>query len=364
MKNTKKLLGIFLTLVVAVGLVFATSITAEASYSYRIKVSLGNNEHASFNQSYIDSLGYETSFADDGTGGRTLEIDKLAYGDVVDLDLDSLVKIEASSKDTTYYVKGLKSAGADADKPGKKHPTIKVDEDATYVISYGVGATVPYTVRYVDQSGNKLEADEILYGAVGEVLVVPARFVPGYRPEHMYLTNEKAGGLLKGELKTDAEGHDYVENGTVFTFKYNTYDGKVIYSDTYAYQTVYDEQNLSGNEGGATVIDRRTGGGNAGQAGGGNAGGNPGGNDAAADAGAGDEGQTITEPETPLDIVDIDDEETAKAGGAKERFARNMILAIIIAIVAVATVLVALIIADRKRKAQEAVNSHDDHDEF
>ena len=113
----------------------------------------------------------------------------------------------------------------------------------------------------------------------------------------------------------------------------------------YSYETI--SRNTEHRPGGVTTIGNAgNGGANANDADNGNA---EGGDEANQ---AGDDTTTIEDEETPKDVIDIDDEEVAKTGGAKERFVRNMIIGIIIAIIAVVSILVALYVAEKKRKKE------------
>ncbi len=376
MKKTKKLLGFFLTLAVTVGMLFANTSTAKA-YSYSIRICLGNDENASFVSEYVDKITEDLKESgitvhyykmDDGEiDNETLVFSGFDYGDTLAVDLNSLVNIEQKSDATNYYVKGLRMAGGSGDPEkdilsGGKNPTLNVIGEQTYVLAYGVGATVPYLVRYEDQKGNALADEEIQYGAVGEVIVVPAKAIAGYKAEHKFLTDSR--GIQEPEKVTDAEGKETTVPKTVFTFKYNKYDPNTVYNEDVQYSTSYSETTETGNGGGTTYVRRNNGngGGQGGNAGGGNAGQNAGG-EAAGEAGDG-EPAPVVEPSPEPEVYDIADEDVARAGGEpQDNLVRNMIVAIIIAIVAVLAILIALIVADRKRKAQIANTNRKDDNE-
>ncbi len=365
MKYTKKLLGFFLTLAIVFGMVLSTPITAEANYSYRVKISLGNNQNASFSEEYINELKGKYTIDEEKTTDRTLVIKDLAYSNSLELDAKKLITITANEDDTTYYVKGLRVAGSEALQGSGTDVTYQVTGDETLVVAYGVGTTVPYTIKYQDVDGNTLLEDEIRYGAVGEVLKVPARHFDGYKPDAFFKTN--SAGLKAGVLKQDEEGKDYVEDGTEFVFKYKKYDPQIIYEEQVEYEYQYSTTTTETNNGGTTTVVRRNGGTAGNQQGGtrntneGNAGGNEdnAGDNAAPEEPAGDE--TIAEEETPLDVIDIDDEEVAKVGERKDTLVRNMIIAIIIAIIAVVSILIALYVANSKRKAQIVKSENKDN---
>ena len=377
MKKTKKLLGFFLTLAVTVGLLFANTSTAKA-YSYSIRICLGNNENASFVSENVEEITEKLKESgitvhyykmDDGENdSETLVFSGFDYDDTLTVDLNSLVNIEQKSDATNYYVKGLRMAGGSGDPEkdilsGGKNPTLNVIGEQTYVLAYGVGATVPYLVRYEDQKGNALADEEIQYGAVGEVIVVPAKAIAGYKAEHKFLTDSR--GIQEPEKVTDAEGKETTVPKTVFTFKYKKYDPNTVYNEDVQYSTSYSETAENVNGGGTTYVRRNNG--NGGGQAAGNAGGGNGGAAAADNAGgeaAGNAEQPVVEPTPEPEVYDIADEDVARAGGEpQDNLVRNMIVAIIIAIIAVLAILIALIVADRKRKAQIANTNRKDDNE-
>lgn len=371
MKAMKKILGLILTLAFVLTFAFNDTMTVEANYTYRVQIILGGTvpEDENGNKIAIGTSGYETneelaSFDADvaasmgakvSADGQVLEIDGLKYDDKLSIPFASLVKIGTSEEDTArYYAKGLRIAGGDDILKGQSI-NVTVTGDESYVVAYGVGKTVSYKVRYVDkETGEAMTqvSEDTYYGAVGEVVYVPARHIDGYYPDAIYKTN--SAGLLSHTEENP--------EGTVFTFYYSKYSGGTVYtSDTVTTVTSsvqgegsYEYQYV--NRGGDTNIEGVQGnaGGNAGggNAGGGNAGG---GNAGDADANAGDADQggetTIADEETPQDIIDIDDEEVAKYGETKNTLVRNMIISIIIAIIAVLIILFALLVAQKKRKA-------------
>ena len=162
MRLINKILGFFLAVVFCMGLIFSTSITADAAYTYRIKISLGNNMNASFNEDAVSDLAGSYSVDYDSDENRTLVISNLGFGAKIFLNVDELVDITSSTDETEYYVKGLRIAGEDALVDGNTKVELSVDGDESYVVAYGVGATVPYTVKYQDADGNALLEDEIL----------------------------------------------------------------------------------------------------------------------------------------------------------------------------------------------------------
>ncbi len=374
MRAFKKTLGLFLTLVFALMLANIQPITIKAEeYAYTIRISLGNNADAYFDSTYVAGLkskyGKDKYLKDkdnkpkdrvDDSKSDVLTITGCVYGEELEFDLDSLIKIKANATtgEEKYYVSGLRVSGGNklVQKKGEsdknltvvKKPYIKVTGDETYVVAYGVGTVIPYTVKYVDEEGNALLEDDTLYAAKGEVVYVPAKHIDKYYPNAYYLTDSTG-------LKAD----------TVFTFIYKKYSGstKIIDETSYSSSTVYGDPTYEyqyRNNGTNTTQEGTTN--NRGN--GGNAGGGAGDADAGDgdNAGAGDD-TTITDGETPLDVIDIGEEEVAKAGGTpEEHFVRNMIVGIIIAIIAVLTILIALFVAERKRRAQAVRTDKNDEE--
>lgn len=351
MRYKNMFLSFFLALVFSFALFISVVDTVEASsgYTYRIKIALGNNEDAYFDEEAVEALGeqYSVSFQQN-TGGKNtrLVIKELNYGDVVSLNVKNLIKISSSSSEEKYYVKGLRISGEDdlvaMDTNGDTTLTITGDE--TYVTAYGVGATVPYTVEYVDEDGNKLLDDDTLYAAVGEIVFVPARHIDGYMPDAYY--------------KTDSSG---ISEGQVFTFVYSTGTTNVIYTEDYDYEYQYSSTVLTSNDNGVTTTRVRNEGttytesetstsNNS----------SVGGNNAAADD-AGDVTETIADDNTPTGVVDIADPDTPTGVDDDiDNYNRNTAFAIAFAIVAAVILIISGVTTYRKRKAALAVNTSSD----
>lgn len=271
MKMWKK----FLTSAVAFAMLFtllAGNVCAAESYTYKATVYAGNHGKI------IDE-------------GDKVVIEGLRYGDEFSYTAQLNVELPADSK---YYVKGLRLSGRDNNEAEADETAVfTVTGDMDFVVAYGIkGDQVSYTVKYVDESGKSLAADDVFYGNVGDKPVVAYKFIDGYAP--------KALGLTKTLSKNAAEN--------VFTFVYvkapsNTY--KEVYV-TGEGGTSYVE-NIVVVPGGTAVTGGATGG--ATNVTGGGAG--AGEDDANAPDGAGDE---AAGGEGGSDvIVDLDDEETPLA---------------------------------------------------
>ncbi len=84
-----------------------------SGYTYRIKISLGNNANAYFDDAAVAKLNetYKVS-----KSGRNLIISGLKYGKDVEFNFTELIKVDVDNAETNtskYYVKGLRVAGSD-----------------------------------------------------------------------------------------------------------------------------------------------------------------------------------------------------------------------------------------------------------
>lgn len=369
MKQFRKILGVILSLAFVFTLCMANPVESKAkNYTYTVRVILGGSgdEGAYFNSNLGISVP-STAKVEMSDNDTCVSISNLQLDDLVTIDPSTLVKIKPQTKlddegnevqFSKYYVKGLRMSGMD--RVLHKY-TFPVEYDETFVVAYGVGDVVPYVVNYVNKNpdegdsnntfanpedGSKYTIDSITcYAPANEELYVAYRNIPGYTP-NTYNYHTKS-------LNSSAS------NPYEFTFYYTKGNGTVVNESTtevitsstetgdaeYSYETVSRE--TQHRQGGVTTV---------GNAGNGGANANNADNDNAGDGDeanqAGDDTTTIEDEETPKDVIDIDDEEVAKTGGAKERFVRNMIIGIMIAIIAVVSILVALYVAEKKRKKE------------
>lgn len=328
-------------------------------YTYTVKLHLaftGDDATASFNGA---------------DGVDTLVISGLNYDDELTLDAKSLVTLTADDASCKYYVKGVRVAGADSSVDA---PSIKVTKDVDYIVAYGVGETVPYKVRYVDANGNELLPEETYYGPADEEIYVSYKYVEGYVPN----TYNYYASKLNDPTVRDENGNAVYVDGqiqydeskyTVFTFRY--VEGQYSTTDT-TYTTTYTT--IGGGTStvyetipGVTVTSTVAGAGNAnagnaaaGNAGAGNTnagnanGGNAGAGDAnAADNVGADNTQTIDDtatPTAPEDVVNIEDEQTALAGGILSDLSPVAIIAIVIAVAAVIAIVAGLFVWQKNKK--------------
>lgn len=370
MKLAKKILSFGLFFGFVFSMLFANPMVAKAAteYTYTIKIILGcsGDEGAYFN----DKLGIKVpegatvEFIDSEKTG--IKISGLKYNDQVTIDPATMVKISPQEKldedgnkveYQKYYVKGVRFAGRNRVYSGAY--TFDVTYDETFVLAYGVGEVVPYIVNYVDKDGNAIDDPEhpgqkiksvTAYAPAGEDLYVSYRYIPGYKP-NTYAYHTKS-------LKAPTVDDEGVEHPFEFTFKYSTNGSSPVVEDTVEVtetstvlgDSEYTYETVSRNTERRTAGTTNNRGGNGGNA----AGGDADNADADANADAAGDNTTIADEETPQDVIEIEDEDTARAGGAKDRFVRNMIIGIIIAVVAVIAILVTLYVADKKRKKQLA----------
>ena len=349
MKNIKRIGCSFLILALMLSFIITNPIIAKADYTYRINIVLGGTGEE--NASFINDWGAGLSVASEKavvkiSGDKTvITIEGLDYNDEIIINPKSIVAINKTEDSySKYYVKGIRRSGADA-APTKS--AFVVTQDDSYVIAYGVGATVPYTVSYKDVGGNKLLETETFYAAEGEEIYIPYRYVDGYTPntynlhcssvkanqafEFIY-TKGTAGGVIN-ETRTETEN---ISGGTT----YSTVEG----APEYVYQTIPSERQQG------VVNNRNTGGGQGEQDADSNEGGNAGG------GAGGQNSEGIEDGETPTgipDVIDITDEEVAK-GIDEEAFKDNLIrYAIVLALIGIMAIIVVIVLSIKNRRSEE-----------
>ncbi|MCR5415245.1 MAG: hypothetical protein K6E79_00430 [Pseudobutyrivibrio sp.] len=326
MKALKQVFSFTCMSVLSLAIILATSMQANAGYGYRVTFALGGSgeENASLSNA-LSVLSIETSTATASLSedGSLLKIDNLQPGDSISFNPKSAVEVGNEK----YYVKGLRKSG---DNDVVTNSAFTVEEDQSYVIAYGVGETIEYTVKYQDENGNALLDDDFFYGMLGDEVYVPYRYVEGYVPNAYNLhTNSLAADTVftfvykKDAAATGTVTTNYIDGGTRYEY------GTAVGDPQYTYQTISRPTNDTG------VVNNRVDGGNAGE----------GNQDAAAEnaGGADNEETTITDDQTPAgseEVVEIDDEDVAKGGEERDTFIRNMMVSIIISIIAIIATLV------------------------
>lgn len=394
MKNSKRFLGAFLSLICVLSLLLVMPITAEANYTYTANIVVGDVDDASFDKSAItvtDKAGTERSdYSIDLVKRSTasgdlvdykLVISNLSYKDKISFDANKLVKLGADSK---YYVKGMRISGSDdlINPSGNTNVDIQVTADETYVVAYGIGKIIPYKVKYLGENDQALYEEETLYGAEGEVLVVPARHIPDYTPDVV----EKKVELVKDTVvifkytkleptviteNVTKNEVVYVKGDTVYKYEYQYLDSEPqVVTTTNPGQTVTNNRReagatrttgnaettttiIGGNATGNTADANEAGAGEAGKAG------KAGAEDSAS---TGEGTTTIDDDSVPLageDVTSIPENDVPKAGETESsHMTRNLFITLIILIV---IVVVTYILVQQKRKATVAHSKKKDN---
>jgi len=316
MITRKKTLALSFIIAFAMTLVVTNPMIVKASgYKYQVSIALGDISNASFDTSAISTEG--TINVDD----NILTISDLPYKGRVSFIVSELVKIDSDAAvgSRTYFVKGLRGSGNDQNLG--LNINLSVQGDESYVIAYGVGDVVSYTVKYQDESGNSLFGDEELFAAKGEVLRVPARHIEGYMPNTLYLTKSEgltgnaADDIFTFIYKKVSASTQTVTNNIEET-RYSTVMGDPLYE--YQYQTRYitGPATQIGQAEAADPVQA--------------------GQDNNADQNVDDNSTrrtVITDEDVPLDIIDIDEGEVPLEGGKTPNLLfRNMIIAVLLMI--------------------------------
>ena len=371
MKQINRVLSTFLAFVFVLSAVMACPITAKA-YNYTIKITLAasSDEKAEFIplEEMISSKALNISNGEAAINGETLTLTGLNYGDKVTFNPQAAITIGADSK---YYVKGMRVAGTNNVLAAG---AFDVFEDQTYVIAYGVGDIVPYVVHYVDMDGKELLDAVTYYSAADEAVYIPYKHVDGYAPVKAFCNYDdklvydypNAYNIpVKHLPKLDENGKP-----AEYTFQYSkggetqvvTTEVEIVETSTSYGAPIYNfqsRQQSSRLTNGTTNIIRRNAGNNGADQNSTDTD-NQDNSDDSDDSNVGVDNQSIEDTETPTGndgLVEIDDDATAKSGGAKDTFIRNMIIGIILALIALAVIIIALVIANKKKKKKEKNDS-------
>ena len=163
MKKMKLLAGFLLTLILALGLTVAAY-----AYDYEVTVSSGSN-------------GTVTNGSESGTQLKAT----VAYTGTV--SIGGTTGYWGQPTDARYYFKGFHISGQE--DPVFSSGDITIEKDTVLVATYGVvGQMVNYTVNYQDAAGATLYPTETLIGNVGDTPVVAFRYVDGFRPRDLTLS--------------------------------------------------------------------------------------------------------------------------------------------------------------------------------
>jgi len=181
-----------LMIVSSVSCVFADD-SARESYGYTVKVYAG--EQGTFTDSKLGVISSDGKIItiNDVTPGSSLTINEGTTG----------LKLNKGSE---YYVRGFRIAGHDNDELVANIPA--VNADASYEVSYGLkGNMVKYTIMYLDENGDELQASNEYYGMVGDKPVVSYLYIDGYQPNAYNLTK-----TLVADESQNIFGFSYISN--------------------------------------------------------------------------------------------------------------------------------------------------------
>ena len=338
MKKLKRLFGFSLIMTMLCSLISPIGVRAE-EYTYQISIIRGGTEEigAGFVSDMSDSLTIVSASDEVSVSSNkdSVIIKGLRYNDQISFNPKSAVEIPDDSNDK-YYVKGMRISGSN---DVVSESTFSVTKDNSYVVAYGVGAVVPYTVKYLDGAGNALAQQNTFYGAIGDEVYVPYKYIDGYIPNAL--------NLHTTSLKENDE--------FVFTYTKASSGGQTIYNTTTStsYGVVEGEGQMTYQFVPAAVREvagNGTAGGTANGNGQGQAGGAAGGNQNN-EAANGNNEVAIEDTQTPTaaDVIDIDDEDVAKAGETEKMFDVLERTAMVIAIFGLLLVLLTIGVAIKEK---------------
>lgn len=282
------------------------------------------------------SAGVQGTFED---GTDLMSVEEIPAGAKVFFTAQEAVEQDASSK---YYVKGVRLAGRDNSEAEMAALTVTVNEDADYVVVYGIkGEQVSYTVNYVDESGNKLAESDVFYGNVGDKPVVAYKYIPDYAPTVFGFTKtlsaNEAENVFTFVYGVAMEGNDDViheEGDTVIVYVDRVVDGVSIVQGT---------GGNAGNGGQGTEGDANEGTGTGDSTGTGE------GTGTEEDIGTGTEDNTTDGGTTDV-IVDLDDEEVPLAQSDQDKPTFNMVAIVSLAGISLAALLAVIVMIFRTKR--------------
>ncbi len=146
--------------------------------------------------------GEQGQFAD----GSTKKTYNVKAGETVDIaKLASDAGFEVTNNE--YYNRGFREAGHDNDE-SPSLVSFKADKDVAYEAAYGIkGNMVKYTIMYLDENGDELQASNEYYGMVGDKPVVSYLYIDGYQPNAYNLTK-----TLTADENKNIFGFSYMPN--------------------------------------------------------------------------------------------------------------------------------------------------------
>ena len=176
-KSIRKIVVLLLSLMVLT--MCLTPTIAQADYTYRVRVFVGN-------QADPDKYSPDVPVYDE----------VFAAGAYCDLPMDLAQSTLAPG--SKYYVKGFKVSG-EGGETYCSAPNFQVDGDYDFIIAYGMPDNlVSYTINFVDAETGAALADPVTYyGNVGDKPVVAYEYIEGYRPLYRNITGTlEAGGNI------------------------------------------------------------------------------------------------------------------------------------------------------------------------
>lgn len=367
MKMRKLLLGLAMAATLVAGsLNFSTTSYAEA-YTYTVELCLAGSgsENAHFTHDAVKHItvartadtqaalgaGYNASI-----DGDKLVIRGLQYGDRVDFDekdmvvLDPVTVTDADGNTTEvrkYVVSGIRKSGNN-DKVSQS--SFEVTKDTSYVVAYGVGTVVPYTVEYKDASGKALRESDTYYGLLNQETFVSYKYIDGYVPNAY---NYQVKSLKENQVITftytpgsRANTTTTVNDGTSYSYSYvgggTSYEYQTVVNPAASANTASTAANNNGNAG--------ANGGNNAEAAQDNAGAGGGADEEAAEDGTTSIDDEAT-PTAPEDTITIEDEDVSKAGGLSEATSHYVLICIIIIALAVIVFVVVFVLMKKRQNA-------------
>ena len=234
MKNIK-LFGLMLSMIIAISAVLNLSMIAEASgetsYTYTVKFVIGDKQFK-FDDNWRGAFSDGNVAAKASINEDKTEITVKDLEDKTTFNFDYVTATNISSD--KYVVRGIR-------KSGEKDPTnphITVTQDETYVVAYGVGTVVSYTVEYagtpVSQEPTKY------YGIEGQRnFYIPCKYIEGYKADKdsIFVSEPLVGGekFVFTYTPVSAAGGT---GRTIYNESTNTVYATEIGDPEYTYQTI------------------------------------------------------------------------------------------------------------------------------
>ncbi len=181
--------------------VFAEDEPVEETYQYAISLysgDVGDFENAPEPITAVPGTAVQISVTDDVISVTVGEEAAKTYTIEIPKETDT----GGNPIDSKYIVLGLKETGNDKSETIVSENISELDEDKSYVVSYGIrGTLVDYTVMYVDAAGNELHASDTYQGKVGDKMIVAAIPIDGYLPRALNVAKTLSADETENVLK-------------------------------------------------------------------------------------------------------------------------------------------------------------------